>query len=152
MGCGGLTSSQSVKADDTEGEANEQMMGSGGRGGGGYGGRGEVGGVGGAGLGADSGGGNGLKAKREGESFSHCQMEEQLASLITAGTGFLPSNQHARTCTHVNTHTRRHTHAELPPVTPAPPAQHLVIKERPSVALHFSSVRMKSERRQAEAL
>lgn len=34
MGSGALTSSQSVKADDTEVEANEQMMGSGGSGGG----------------------------------------------------------------------------------------------------------------------
>lgn len=88
MGSGALTSSQSVKADDTEVEANEQMMGSGG------GGRRTAGVGGGAwreGLGADSAGGKGLKAKREGESFSHCQMEEQLASLITAGTDFLPS-------------------------------------------------------------
>lgn len=38
MGCGALTSSESVKADDTEVGANEQMMGSGG--GGGSGGRG----------------------------------------------------------------------------------------------------------------
>lgn len=103
MGSGALTSSRSVKADDTEVEvANEQMMGSGGGGGGGD--RwGSCGRGGREGLGVDSVGGKGLKAKREGESFSHCQMDEQLASLITAGTDFLSSKR--------LTHTHSHTHA-----------------------------------------
>lgn len=54
-------------------------------------------------------GGKGLKAKREGESFSRCQMEEQLASLITAGADFLPSERRTRTHMPTRKHTQTHT-------------------------------------------
>lgn len=114
MGSQVFTSSENVKTDDTEVEANEQMM-------------------------RSVGGEKGMRERKK-RKFSQCQMEEQLAPLsLLWGWIFL-----YRTHTHIHTTTQTNMHTHTCRATSChstPPAQHLVIKARPRRALIFSGER-----------